>query len=83
MMQLSLISEIGLIFILIGALLPIYTANLFKMRKGTQKQYLDKIEQGEKDWWLDYKLSLWINRYWVYVLLMGFILFGLGFCFWI
>lgn len=78
MMQLSLISEIGLILILIGVLLPIYTANLFKMRKGTQKQYLDKIEQGEKGWWLDYKLSLWINRYWVYILLVGFIVFLLG-----
>lgn len=80
-MQLSLILEFGLVLMLIGVLLPIYTANFFKMRNATQKQYLDKIEQGDKGWCLDYKLSLWINRYWDYILLVGFILFVLGFYF--
>lgn len=78
MMQLSLISEFGLILMLIGVLLPIYTANLFKMRKATQKQYLDKIEQGDKGWLIDYKLSLWISRYWFSVIVLGFILLILG-----
>lgn len=76
--QLSWISEFGLILILIGVLLPIYTANLFRLTKVTQKQYLDKIEQGDKGWCLDYKFSLWVNRYWRYMLLIGFILFLLG-----
>ena len=78
-MGLSFITQFGVILILLGVFLPIYTANLFKVSKSAQEQYQEKIAQGDKGWLIDYRLSLWIHRCWIYIVLIGLVLFVLGF----
>ncbi|WP_171407698.1 hypothetical protein [Acinetobacter tianfuensis] len=48
LMQLSFMSEAGLVIMIGGILLPIYTGNLFKMTQVSKEQYFKKIKQAAK-----------------------------------
>ncbi|MDY6451147.1 hypothetical protein SKM54_12215 [Acinetobacter faecalis] len=80
-MEISFVSTVGLFLIVGGVLLPIYTGNLFSMSKKTKEQYLEHVNKGEKGWLVDFKISIFIRKFWIYITIVGFFLFFIGFYF--
>lgn len=81
-MQLSIISEIGIVLIMVGFLLPIYTANLFPPPKKIKEAYDEMIKNGEPErksgWIISFKIDEFIRKNWIYILFMGFLFFFIG-----
>lgn len=72
------IMVIGVILMLVGLLLPIYTGNLFTLSKYAEQRYKEKITQGDRGWELDYKFGEWIRKFWFYIFIIGFLLTCIG-----
>lgn len=81
-MELSIISKIGVILIIVGLLLPIYTANLFPPSQKIKEEYNEMINQGEPEgksgWIISFKIDEFIRKTWIYIFIMGLFLFIVG-----
>lgn len=81
-MEISIISKIGVVLIMVGFLLPIYTANLFPPSKKIKEEYDEMINKGEPEgktgWLISFKIDELIRKTWIYIFIMGLFLFVLG-----
>jgi hypothetical protein len=71
MMEISIISKIGVVLIMVGFLLPIYTANLFPPSKKIKEKYDEMINKGEPEgktgWLISFKIDELIRKTWIYI----------------